>query len=226
MRTDSTSFLSERQRIVSFSAFQAGSASPRFVSAHTASRDPLVTLPPLHLASAVEYLPATPNHSSDDELIRGDSATIASPQLPAVNVTGAGWRIYDTSGGVAGRRALRSSVSARSELDRSAQEHYMSGSVYLPATFGGSWYGPLKLPDTPPPSALPLQHGPVLTVLLRPDHVLGRRPSTRLPVGGNTEVHPRERMPPPRLSFSPGFPTRHRAGPKVSRFLEAFGPAG
>src|SRR5262249_42336607 len=50
------SAVSERQRIVSFSAFQADSASPRFVSAHTASRDPPVILPPLHLASGVELL--------------------------------------------------------------------------------------------------------------------------------------------------------------------------
>src|SRR5262245_57277892 len=56
LRTDSASFLSERQRIVSFSAFQADSASPRSVSAHTASRDPPVTLPPLHLASGGELL--------------------------------------------------------------------------------------------------------------------------------------------------------------------------
>src|SRR5262249_20609805 len=51
------SAVSERQRIVSFSAFQADSASPRFVSAHTASRDPPVTLPPRHLASGAELLP-------------------------------------------------------------------------------------------------------------------------------------------------------------------------
>src|SRR5215813_12420688 len=56
VRTDSASFLSERQRIVSFSAFQADSASPRFVSAQSASRDPPVILPPLHLASGVELL--------------------------------------------------------------------------------------------------------------------------------------------------------------------------
>src|SRR6516162_3838422 len=56
MRTDSALFLSERQRIVSFSAFQADSASPRFVSAQSASRDPPVILPPLHLASGVELL--------------------------------------------------------------------------------------------------------------------------------------------------------------------------
>src|SRR5262249_55583485 len=56
LRTDSASFLSERQRIVSFSAFQANSAWPRFVSAHIASRDPPVTLPPLHQASGVELL--------------------------------------------------------------------------------------------------------------------------------------------------------------------------
>ena len=54
LRTDSASFLSERQRILSFSAFQADSASPRFVSAHTASRDPPVTLPPLHLLSVAQ----------------------------------------------------------------------------------------------------------------------------------------------------------------------------
>src|SRR5262252_678625 len=56
LRTDSASFLSERQRIVSFSAFQADSASPRFVAAQSASRDPPVTHPPLHLASGVELL--------------------------------------------------------------------------------------------------------------------------------------------------------------------------
>jgi hypothetical protein len=56
VRTDSASFLSERQRIVSISAFQADSASPRFVSAQSASRDPPVTLPPLHPASGVELL--------------------------------------------------------------------------------------------------------------------------------------------------------------------------
>src|SRR5262249_17247545 len=56
VRPDSASFLSERQRIVSFSAFRADSASPRFVSAHPASRDPPVPLPPLHLASGVELL--------------------------------------------------------------------------------------------------------------------------------------------------------------------------
>ena len=50
LRTDSASFLSERQRIVPFSAFQSDRASPRLVSAHTASHDPPVTLPPLHLA--------------------------------------------------------------------------------------------------------------------------------------------------------------------------------
>src|SRR5262249_35296594 len=50
------SAVSERQRIVSFSAFQADSASPRFVSAQSASRDPPVTLPPLHLASGGELL--------------------------------------------------------------------------------------------------------------------------------------------------------------------------
>src|SRR5215510_9099760 len=56
LRTDSASFLSERQRFVSFSAFQADSASPRFVSAQSASRDPPVTLPPLHPASGGELL--------------------------------------------------------------------------------------------------------------------------------------------------------------------------
>jgi hypothetical protein len=54
VRTGSASFLSERQRIVSFSAFQADSASPCFVSAHTATRDAPVTLPPLHLTEARE----------------------------------------------------------------------------------------------------------------------------------------------------------------------------
>src|SRR5262249_50600616 len=54
LRTDSASFLSERQRVVSFSAFQADSASPRFASAHTASRGPPVTLPPLHLLSVAQ----------------------------------------------------------------------------------------------------------------------------------------------------------------------------
>src|SRR5579883_563474 len=54
----------------------------------------------------------------------------------------------------------------------------------------------------------------------------GRRPSTRLPVGGITDVHPRKWMPPPRLSLSRGFPTRHRAGPKVSCYLETFGRTG
>src|SRR5438105_2744793 len=56
LRADSASFLSERQCIVSFSAVQAESASQRSVSAHTASHDPPVTLPPLHLASGVELL--------------------------------------------------------------------------------------------------------------------------------------------------------------------------
>jgi hypothetical protein len=84
VRTDSASFLSERQRIVSSSALQAGSASPRFVSAQSASRDPPVTLPPLHVASGVELLAGDANHPSDGELIRGDAATIASPQVPAV----------------------------------------------------------------------------------------------------------------------------------------------
>jgi hypothetical protein len=32
---------------------------------------------------------ATPNHPSDGELIRGEAATIASPQVPPVDVTDA-----------------------------------------------------------------------------------------------------------------------------------------
>jgi hypothetical protein len=56
MRTDSALFLSERQRIVSFSAFQADSASPRVVSAQSASRDPPVIVPPRHMASGVGLL--------------------------------------------------------------------------------------------------------------------------------------------------------------------------
>jgi len=50
LRTDSASFLSDRQRIVSLSAFEADIASPRSVSAHTVSTNPPLTLPPLHLA--------------------------------------------------------------------------------------------------------------------------------------------------------------------------------
>lgn len=98
--------------MVSFSSFLTDRASPRFVSAHTASRDPPVSFPSIQLASDVECLPVTPNHSSDDELIRGDSATIVSLQLPAVSVTGADWRIYDTSGGGSVLSALRTSAFA------------------------------------------------------------------------------------------------------------------
>jgi hypothetical protein len=49
LRTDSASFLSDRQRIVSLSAFQADSASLRSVSARTISGDPSVTLPVFRL---------------------------------------------------------------------------------------------------------------------------------------------------------------------------------
>jgi hypothetical protein len=89
LRTDSPSFLSERQRIVSFSAFQADSALPRFVSAHTASRDPPVTLPSLHLASGVELLAgdAKPpvRRRTDARRCRNDRVA----QVLAVEVTGA-----------------------------------------------------------------------------------------------------------------------------------------
>ena len=78
MRTDSASILSERQRIVLFSALRADSASRRFVSARSASRDSPVILPPLHLASDVDLLASDAKHPSDGELIRGEAATIAS----------------------------------------------------------------------------------------------------------------------------------------------------
>src|SRR6516225_5888199 len=77
VRTDSASFLSERQRIVSFSGCQADSASSRFVSAQSASRDPPVILPPLHLESGVELLAS----DAKPPVRRRTDSTIASPQV-------------------------------------------------------------------------------------------------------------------------------------------------
>jgi hypothetical protein len=67
--------VSGRQRIAAFSV-----APYRF---SRSSRDPSANPPSIRR----NYSPATPNHPTDGELIRGDAATIASPQLPAVDVT-------------------------------------------------------------------------------------------------------------------------------------------
>jgi hypothetical protein len=44
---------------------------------------------------------ATPNHPSDGERIQEEAATIASPQIPPVDVTAADWRNRAARGGVA-----------------------------------------------------------------------------------------------------------------------------
>jgi hypothetical protein len=61
--------------------------------------------------------PPTPNHPSDGELIRGEAATIASPQVPPVDVAATDWRNCDPRGSADDRRA-----NGRANRDLTAEE--------------------------------------------------------------------------------------------------------
>src|SRR5215470_5465819 len=111
LRTDGASFLSERQRIVSFSAFQSDSASPRFVSAHTASRDPPVTLSPLHLASGGELLACDAKPPVRGRTDSGRCRNDRVAQVLAVDVTSAPKTVTRTQRGGADRRKLGRSTA-------------------------------------------------------------------------------------------------------------------
>src|SRR5262245_951983 len=106
VRTESASFLSQRERIVSFSAFRADSASPRFVSAQSASRDPPVTLPPLHFASGGELLAGNAKPPVRRQTDSGRCHNDRVAQVLAVDVSDAPKTVTRTQRGVSDRSAL------------------------------------------------------------------------------------------------------------------------